>query len=89
MKEKDTAEPTVINDDLVRDYMVKYKEEAKIYDKRDTPFEDFTHLALSFLSKTFITQISLRSTTSIAWSDSKNCNWTTTSSIRSKISPIS
>lgn len=39
VKEKDTAEPTVINDDLIRDYMVKYKEEAKIYDKRETPFE--------------------------------------------------
>ncbi len=51
VKEKDTAEPTVINDDLIRDYMVKYKEEAKIYDKRETPFEDFTHLSLPFLSK--------------------------------------
>ena len=41
-KEKETVQPTVINDILIKQYALQYNKENKIYDKDD---EDIWHLA--------------------------------------------
>lgn len=43
--------PTVINDTLIRNYMVEYNRENKIFDDDDRQIWQLTHLSLSFKSK--------------------------------------
>jgi len=50
-KEKETVRPTVINDTLIRQYMVEYNRENKIFDDDDRQIWQLTHLSLSFKSK--------------------------------------
>ena len=50
-KDKETVRPTVINDELIRSYMVEYNRENKIFDDDDREIWQLTHLALSFKSK--------------------------------------
>ena len=47
-KEKESVKPTVINDTLVRGYLVQYNKENKIFEKNDEPLWNLTHLALSY-----------------------------------------
>ena len=41
-------QPTVINDKLIRDYMLRYNKENKIFDMDDAPIWNLTHLQLSY-----------------------------------------
>ena len=50
-KDKETVRPTVINDDLIRQYMVEYNRENKIFDDDEREIWQLTHLSLSFKSK--------------------------------------
>ena len=43
--------PTVINDTLIREYMIEYNRENKIFDDDDRQIWELTHLSLSFKSK--------------------------------------
>ena len=52
-KDKETVRPTVINDQLILDYMVDYNRENKIFDDDDRQIWELTHLSLSFKSKWF------------------------------------
>jgi len=47
-KDKLSVRPTVINDDLIRKYLVQYNKENKIFDRDDMSLWDLTHLALSY-----------------------------------------
>lgn len=47
-KDKLSVRPTVINDDLIRKYLVEYNKENKIFDKDDMDLWELTHLALSY-----------------------------------------
>ena len=47
-KEKATVKPSVINDTLIRKYIINYNKENKIFDKNDDPVWNLTHLALQF-----------------------------------------
>ncbi len=47
-KDKETVKPTVINDDLIKDYLITYNRENRIYDKNDMPLWELTHLSLSY-----------------------------------------
>ena len=47
-KEKESVNPTVINDTLVRQYLVQFNKENKIFEKDNMPLWDLTHLALSY-----------------------------------------
>lgn len=47
-RNKETVRPTVINDDLISEYMVQYNRENKIFDDDDREIWELTHLALSF-----------------------------------------
>ena len=47
-KEKESVKPTVINDTLIRGYLVQYNKEHKIFEKNDEPLWNLTHLALSY-----------------------------------------
>lgn len=47
-KEKNSVKPTVINDTLIREYLVQYNKENKIFEKNDDPLWNLTHLALSY-----------------------------------------
>ena len=47
-KEKATVKPSVINDTLIRKYIVNYNKENKIFEKNDDPVWNLTHLALQF-----------------------------------------
>lgn len=47
-KEKESVKPTVINDKLIRGYLVQYNRENKIFERNDEPLWNLTHLALSF-----------------------------------------
>lgn len=47
-KEKQSVKPTVINDTLIRGYLVEYNKQNKIFEKNDDPLWNLTHLALSF-----------------------------------------
>ena len=49
-KDKETVRPTVINDQLITDYMVDYNRENKIFDDDDRQIWELTHLSLSFKS---------------------------------------
>ena len=49
-KDKETVRPTVINDDLIRQYMVEYNRENKIFDDDEREIWQLTHLSLSFKS---------------------------------------
>ena len=46
--DKETVKPTVINDILIRKYIVQYNKENKIFDKNNEPIWDLTHLSLSY-----------------------------------------
>jgi len=43
-KEKETVQPTVINDRLIKDYAIQYNKENKIFDNDDAPIWSLTHL---------------------------------------------
>lgn len=45
-KEKATVKPSVINDTMIRKYIINYNKENKIFDKNDDPVWNLTHLAL-------------------------------------------
>ena len=45
---KETVKPTVINDVLIRKYIVQYNKENKIFDKNNEPIWNLTHLSLSY-----------------------------------------
>ena len=47
-KNKEVVKPTVINDDLVRQYLIQYNKEHKIFDMNDQPLWELSHLALSY-----------------------------------------
>lgn len=47
-KEKATVKPSVINDSLIRKYIINYNKENKIFDMNDEPVWNLTHLALQF-----------------------------------------
>ena len=47
-KEKETVQPTVINDKLIREYMLRYNKENKIFDMDEEPIWNLTHLQLSY-----------------------------------------
>jgi len=47
-KEKETVKPTVINDALIKDYLITYNKENKIFENDDMPLWDLTHLSLSY-----------------------------------------
>ena len=47
-KEKESVKPTVINDTLVKGYLIQYNKENKIFEKNDEPLWNLTHLALSY-----------------------------------------
>jgi hypothetical protein len=49
-KDKETVRPTVINDQLISEYMVEYNRENKIFDDDDRRIWELTHLSLSFKS---------------------------------------
>ena len=50
-KDKETVRPTVINDQLINEYMIEYNRENKIFDDDDRRIWELTHLSLSFKSK--------------------------------------
>ena len=45
-KQKATVKPTVINDSNIRQYMIRYNKENKIFDMNDSPLWNLEHLAL-------------------------------------------
>ena len=49
-KDKETVKPTVINDDLIREYLVTYNKEAqpRIFEQDNTSLWDLGHLSLSY-----------------------------------------
>ena len=47
-KKKESVKPTVINDALIRGYLVQYNKENKIFEKNDEALWNLTHLALSY-----------------------------------------
>jgi hypothetical protein len=47
-KEKESVKPTVINDTLIRGYLIQYNKESKIFEKNDEPLWNLSHLALSY-----------------------------------------
>ena len=47
-KEKSSVKPTVINDDIIRGYLVQYNKENKIFDADDDPLWNLTHCSLSY-----------------------------------------
>ena len=46
--DKESVKPTVINDILIRKYIVQYNKENKIFDKNNEPIWHLTHLSLSY-----------------------------------------
>ena len=59
-KDKETVRPTVINDALIREYMIEYNRENKIFDDDDRQIWELTHLSLSFKSKSVLCYLSCR-----------------------------
>ena len=47
-KDKETVQPTVINDSLIVKYQHRYNKENKIFDQDDEPIWNLTHLSLSY-----------------------------------------
>ena len=47
-REKETVQPTVINDFLIKAYQIQYNKENKIFDQDDDPIWSLTHLSLSY-----------------------------------------
>jgi len=47
-KDQESVKPTVINDVLIKRYLVQYNKENNIFDKNDEPLWSLTHLALSY-----------------------------------------
>ena len=47
-KEKETVKPTVINDVLIKQYILEFNRENEIYDKQDEPLWELEHLSLSY-----------------------------------------
>ena len=47
-KNKLSVKPTVISDDIIRSYLVKYNREHKIFDKDDLPLWQITNLCLEY-----------------------------------------
>ena len=50
-KDKETVRPTVINDELIQEYMIQYNRENKIFDDDERQIWELAHLSLSFKSK--------------------------------------
>ena len=46
--DKETVRPTVINDILIKKYIVQYNKENKIFDKNNDPIWNLSHLSLSY-----------------------------------------
>ena len=49
--EKETVKPTVINDNLIQEYLITYNRENKIFDEDEKPIWELEHMSLSFKSK--------------------------------------
>ena len=49
-KNRETVRPTVINDQLITEYMVEYNRSNSIFDDDDRMIWELTHLSLSFKS---------------------------------------
>jgi len=47
-KDRDTVQPTVINDRLIEQYLVRYNKENEIFDQNDLPIWSLSHLSLSY-----------------------------------------
>jgi len=47
-KEKETVKPTVINDRIIKEYLLTYNRENKIFDEDEKPIWELEHLSLSF-----------------------------------------
>mmetsp|Transcript_21016 Transcript_21016/g.20145 ORF Transcript_21016/g.20145 Transcript_21016/m.20145 type:complete len:92 (+) Transcript_21016:2-277(+) len=47
-KEQETVKPTVINDSLIREYLVGYNKENRIFDNDNMHLWELTHLSLSY-----------------------------------------
>ena len=50
-KEEENVKPTIINDALIRDYIIQYNKENKIFEKDRMPIWELEHLSLSYKSK--------------------------------------
>ena len=48
---KESVKPTVINDVLIREYLIQYNKENSIFDDDEKPIWELTHLSLSYKSK--------------------------------------
>ena len=46
--DKETVKPTVINDVLIRRYIIQYNKENNIFDKNNEPIWHLSHLSLSY-----------------------------------------
>jgi Leucine-rich repeat (LRR) protein len=47
-KERETVKPTVINDNIIKQYLVNYNRENHIFDKDDMALWHLEHLSLSY-----------------------------------------
>lgn len=47
-KEKEVVKPTVINDSLMRQYLIQHNKDNKIFDRNDDPLWNLEHLSLSY-----------------------------------------
>ena len=47
-KEKESVKPTVINDNLIKGYLIQYNKENKIFDQNDEGLWNLKHLSLSY-----------------------------------------
>ena len=47
-RDKETVQPTVINDRLIQRYMIQYNKENNIFDQDDAPIWSLSHLQLSY-----------------------------------------
>ncbi len=45
---KESVKPTVINNMLIRDYIIGYNKDNRIFDEDDIPLWDLEHLSLSY-----------------------------------------
>ena len=46
--DKESVKPTVINDVLIKKYIIQYNKENSIFDKNNEPIWNLTHLNLSY-----------------------------------------
>lgn len=53
----DTVEPKVINNEMIREYLVEYNKIHSIFDQDNIPFVQFTHLGLSYKNINLISNL--------------------------------